>query len=121
MRFNVAHRPGCRTYGHPLNPPLYSQVSWCFRTRLSKARSDVVLLACNSIIAVNGGMKHVIVHVSKSADCVKQQLGSVLALDGDQPVAIHAAVGDADIWPAVFWRPATPSFVTHMCQDASSP
>lgn len=51
-------------------------------------------------------MEDIIVHISQGADSVEQQFGSVFALDSDQPVAIHAAVSDTDIWPAVLGRPA---------------
>ena len=75
-------------------------------TRLAQAGPDVVLLHGIPFDAVNGRMEDVIVHICQCADGVKQQLGAVLALDGHQPVAVHAAVRNAHIWPAVLWGPA---------------
>lgn len=52
-------------------------------TRLAKARPDVVLLAGNTLVAVNCGVKDIVVHVSQGAHCVKEQLGPVLAFHSD--------------------------------------
>lgn len=76
-------------------------------TRLAQARLDVVLLQSVTLDAVNGGMEDIVVHVGQGAHRVEEQLGAVLALDGDQPVVVHAAVCDAHVRPAVLGRPAS--------------
>ena len=70
-------------------------------TWLAQAGPDIILLHGIAFYAVNSRMEDIIVHVCQSADGVKKQLGAIFALDGHQPVVVHAAVCDAHTWPAV--------------------